>query len=113
LYDFLQLRIKASTGRCIKCGTRLTAASFSAADLAALKSAVLGDVITRSDIYQTSSPEEHAGFLTLLETKEKASSSATRKSGDKNGNQFDVVIDGLNVALCHVPKQRFKVKPIG
>jgi hypothetical protein len=85
--------------------------------LAALKAAILGDVITRSDIYQTSSPEEHRGFLALLE-EEKAgsdSSSATGPGGGENRKQqqFDVVIDGLNVALCHIPKQGTKFKPMG
>jgi hypothetical protein len=67
--------------------------------LAQLKAAVLGDVITKNDIYQNSSPEEHAAFLRLLE--------------EGPDSKFDVVIDGLNVALVRTPGLGAKVKPIG
>ena len=112
-------RIKASTGRCLKCGTKLTSANFSEADLAALKTAVLGDVITRSDIYQSSSPEEHRAFLALLEennnsrNNSKNNNSNNKNSNSKNNSQFDIVIDGLNVALIRTPGIGNTVKPIG
>jgi hypothetical protein len=53
------LRIKPSSSRCTKCGTKLSSAAVNDAELVALKAAVLGDVITRSDIYCNSTPQEH------------------------------------------------------
>jgi len=78
------------------CNTRLLPTHNTEQELKLLRTAVIDKVLARDDIYETTSPLELRRFLTMLEARPR----------------YDIVIDGLNVALTRLPGMP-KLKPIG
>lgn len=74
-------------GACLNCGTVLEDQAMDIEDFNKLKNSVLPTLIEQKDIFATSSPQELKRFKEMLQTQGK----------------FDVVVDGLNVALTRVP----------
>ena len=75
---------------CSSCRSHLENRHFSASDLDKLSKSVTDFVIKKKDIYQRTEPRELLNFMSMLES----------------SNDYDVVIDGLNIGLSRNNQER-------
>jgi len=92
-YSAVNTKINHHTGACLNCGSTLKS-SITTQEFGRLKKAVLDGII--KSMYLATTPEDHNKFIEML----------------KKQGKFDVVIDGLNIALFRLPNLA-KIKPSG
>jgi len=89
-------KINYKTGQCLTCANKLTRTTITDAEFESLKTGILETVLVGDDIYKNTDPKELKEFLKRV-----------------SKEQYDIVIDGLNVSYFRVPGQRTSLKPVG
>ncbi|XP_078590803.1 mitochondrial ribonuclease P catalytic subunit-like [Branchiostoma floridae x Branchiostoma japonicum] len=79
-----------ASGHCRACGTRLEGTDLTDEEFHLLHDSVLRRVIHGKDIFRSTTPEELKKFLDFI----------------KDRNDYDVIVDGLNVAYAFGSKQK-------